>query len=107
MTRALADVLRRVRALAADRRVRFTRKALCELASLGLDARDACETLEALRSADFVRRLASEQTGEWLYVFKPRVLGVSVYLKFVLRDGCLVVSFHEDENANDDGAEDG
>jgi hypothetical protein len=33
-----------------------------------------------------------------MYVFKPRVGDLSIYLKFVLRDGCLVVSFHEDEN---------
>jgi len=37
MVRALGDVLRRVRALAADRHVRFTLKALRELALLGLD----------------------------------------------------------------------
>jgi len=37
-----------------------------------------------------------------MYVFKPRVGEVSIYLKFVPRDGCLVVSFHEDESGNDD-----
>ena len=55
MARALANVLRRVRALAAERRVRFTLKALRELALLGLDATDACETLEGLRANDFVQ----------------------------------------------------
>jgi len=105
MARALANVLRRVRALAAERRVRFTLKALHEPALLGLGAADACETLEGLRASDFVRTLSSERTGEWMYVFKPRVGDVSIYLKFVLRDGCLVVSFHEDENGNDDHEE--
>jgi hypothetical protein len=105
MARALANVLRRVRALAVERRVRFTLKALRELASLGLDAEDACETLEGLRASDFVRRLVAERTGEWRYVFKPRVGEVSIYLKFVLREGCLIVSFHEDENGNDDREE--
>ncbi|SRR6266481_2493571 len=104
MVLALANVLRRVRALAAERRVRFTLKALRELALLALDAEDACETLEGLRASDFVRTL-SERTGEWMYVFQPRVGDVSIYLKFVLRDGCLVVSFHEDENGNDDHEE--
>ena len=106
MTHALASVVRRVCALAAQRRVRFTRKALHELASLGLDTQDAYQTLEALRSADFVRRLASAQTGEWLYVFKPNLFGLSIYVKLVLRDGCLVVSFHEDDHADEDGEED-
>jgi len=102
---ALANVLRRVRALAAERRVRFTLKALRELALLSHDAEDACETLEGLRASDFVRRLTSESTGEWMYVFKPRLGEASIYLKFVLRDGCLVVSFHEDEDGNGDHEE--
>ncbi len=102
---ALAGVLRRVRALATGRHVRFTLKALHELALLGLDAEDACETLEGLHASAFVRTLSSERTGERMYVFKPRVGDLSIYLKFVLRDGCLVVSFHEDENGNDDREE--
>jgi hypothetical protein len=39
-----------------------------------------------------------------MYVFKPRVAETSIYLKLILRDGCLVVSFHEDEDG--DGEED-
>ena len=105
MARALANVLRRVRALAAERHVRFTLKALREQALLGLDAEDACETLEGLRASDFVRRLASESTGEWMDVFKPRVGDFSIYLKVVLRGGCLVVSFHEDEDGKGDHEE--
>ena len=102
MPRGLVKVLTRVRALAAKERVRFTLKALRELAALGLDARDARETLGALRTADFVKRLVSAATGEWMYVYKPRVGETSIYLKLILRDGCLVVSFHEDENGNDE-----
>ena len=103
MGRALGDVLRRVRALASERRVRITLKALRELALLGLDTEDACETLQVLRASDFGQTLSSERTGERMYVFNPDVGDASIYLKFVLRDGCLVVSFHEDEN--DDGEE--
>ena len=55
MPPALADVLRRVRALAADQKVRFTLKAVRELAALGL-----------------------------------------------LRRGCVVVSFHENEGGDDE-----
>ena len=101
MPPALADVLRRVRALAADQKVRFTLRAVRELAALGLDAADACESLEGLKAADFVKRLVSEATGEWMYVFKPSV-GIPVYVKLILRRGCVVVSFHEDEGGDDE-----
>ena len=102
MPRGLAKILRRVRALAAEQKVRFTLKALRELAALGLDAMDACETLEGLKTADFVKRLVSDATDEWMYVFKAHVGGISIYLKLILRDGCVVVSFHEDEDGHDE-----
>ncbi len=102
MPPVLADVLRRVRALAADQKVRFTLKAVRELAALGLDAADACESLESLKAADFVKRLVSEATGDWMYVFKPHVGGIRVYVKLILRRGCVVVSFHEDEGRDDE-----
>ena len=102
MPPALADVLRRIRALAADQKVRFTLKAVRELVALGLDATDACESLEGLKAADFVKRLMSEATGECMYVFKPNVGGILVYVKLILRRGCVVVSFHEDEGRDDE-----
>jgi hypothetical protein len=102
MPPALADVLRRVRALAAERKLRFTLKAVRELAAVGLDATDASESLEGLRAADFVGRLASETTGEGMYLFKPKVGGILVYVKLILRRGCVVVSFHEDEGGDDE-----
>src|SRR5271169_942359 len=101
----LSRVLRRVRALAAERRVRFTLKALRELATLDLDATDACEVIEALKPGDFVQRLVSDATGEGMYVFKPRIAETWIYLKLVLRDGCIVVSFHADEAGENDEEE--
>jgi len=96
-----SGALRRIRRLAVARRVQFTLKALRELAALelGLDAEDACEVLAGLKQADLVERIHSEVTGEWMYVFKPRIEGIVVYLKVILRSDCLVVSFHEDEEA--------
>lgn len=102
MPPALADVLKRVRALAAERKVRFTLKAVRELAAIGLDATGACESLESLKAADFVERLVSETTGEWMYVFKPKVGGIQVHVKLILRRGCVVVSFYEDEGRDDE-----
>lgn len=101
MVSRFSGALRRIRRLAVARRVQFTLKTLRELAALelGLDAEDACEVLAGLKQADLVERIQSEVTGEWMYVFKPRVEGIVVYLKVILRSDCLVVSFHEDEEA--------
>jgi hypothetical protein len=98
MPRWLRSVLIRIHDLAAQRRVRFTLKARIELAeiSLGLDAEDARDVLGSLSARDFIGRLISDRTGEWLYVFKPRVFGMTVYVKLVLRNQCVIVSFHED-----------
>ena len=100
----LPRLLRRVRELAGRGQVRFTLKAARELAALGagLDGRDACDVLVALKADDFAKRFESEYTGERMYVFKPLVAGSVIYLKLVLRTECLVVSFHEDEGEPDE-----
>ncbi|MGH6690012.1 MAG: type II toxin-antitoxin system MqsR family toxin [Gammaproteobacteria bacterium] len=97
-------VLRRVRRLAAERKVRFTLEAFQELARLdiGLDEEDACDVLEKLTPSDLVGRLASEKNGEWMYVFNPSVAGIALYVKVVLRSDCVVISFHEEEDSDED-----
>ena len=99
MPRWLPKVLMRVRELAARRQVRFTFKALRELTALGMggDVEDACDVLANLAPEESAGRLISAVTGEWMYVFKPEVAGVVIYVKLLLRRECLVVSFHEDE----------
>lgn len=37
-----------------------------------------------------------------MYVFKPTLGAVLVYVKVILRDDCVVVSFHADEGAGHD-----
>lgn len=98
----LPRVTRRIRELAAAGRVSFTLKALRELPALSLDADDTVDVLRSLSSADGHVRLRSEDSGEWLYVFKPTVGERVIYLKVALRDDCIVVSFHEDEAGNDE-----
>lgn len=98
----LSRVLTRIHALAAQGRVRFTLKALQELAVLDLDADDAVEVLRGLTAKDSAGRLVSAHTGEWMYVFKPAVGQTTVYLKLVLRTDCVVVSFHEEESGDDE-----
>ena len=98
------SVLRQIRGLAAQRKVRFTLKALQELGRLGmgLDEADACDVLVNLTRSDLVGRLVSEKTGEWMYVFKPSVAGVVAYVKVVVRADCVVISFHEEEESDED-----
>ncbi len=99
MPRWLPKVLTRVRELAAERKVLFTLKARRELASLdiGLDEEDACDALANLKAEDSDGRLESVTTGEWMYLFKPQLAGMVLYIKLILRNDCVVVSFHEDE----------
>ncbi len=102
MPRWLPETLRRIRELAAARKVLFTLKALRELASLelGLDEEDACDVLGHLAAEDSTGRLESAATGQWMYLFKPRLSGTVLYIKVLLRSDCVVVSFHEDEGGN-------
>ncbi len=97
MTRRLASALARIRALAAEQRVRLTLKARRELAEmeLGMDEEDACDILASLTAEDSAGRFRSAGTGEWMYVFAPRVGGRKLYVKLVAREDCIVVSFHE------------
>lgn len=104
MPRWLSRVLARVRRLAAQGKVAFTDKALEELQALdlGLDERDATELIANLKVVDFTSRLRSGQAAEWLYVFRPHIGDVALYVKLALRSVCIVVSFHQeqgDENA--------
>ena len=99
MPRWLPKVLTRIREFAAARKILFTLKARRELASLefGLDEEDACDVLVNLNSDDSAGRLESAATGEWMYLFKPQLAGTVLYVKLILRNDCVVVSFHEDE----------
>ena len=103
MPRWLMEALARIRELAGQRKVRFTHKALRELATLdlGLDQDDCCDILEGLTVTDSAGRIRSVITGEWMYVFRPAVTGLRLYLKLIVRRDCIVISFHEEENEND------
>ena len=89
--------LRRIKDLADARKVRFTLKALRELAALGLDEDDACDLLANLTGEHCSGRQRSRETGEWMYVFTPAAGGAVLYIKVILRSDCVLISFHEDE----------
>jgi hypothetical protein len=99
--RWLPGVLSQIRRCVEDGRVRFTHKALRELSALGFHPDDALDVLRALAPEELVSRLASEVTNEWMYVFKPTIGDAVIYVKVILRDGCVVVSFHEDDDDED------
>jgi hypothetical protein len=92
MPRWLPKALMRIRELAAARKVLFTIKARREQAGLAFGL-----VLVRLTVEDSAGRLESASTGEWMYLFKPPVARTVLYLKVVLRNDCIVVSFHEDE----------
>ncbi len=102
--RWLLTVLSRIRALAVQRKVRFTYKAFRELAALdlGLDEDDACDILANLSTSDCVERLVSRETGEWMYLFTPRVAWSVLYVKVILRADCVVISFREGKDEDDE-----
>lgn len=103
MPRWLEDVLARVRQLSSAGRVRFTHKALRELVALdlALDETDCCNLLKELTAADSAGRIRSTITGEWMFVFKPTVIGTRLYVKLILRGNCIIISLHEE--GNEDG----
>ena len=108
MPRWLRKALPRIHEQAKGRRVRFTYKALVELASLelGLDQDDCCEVLASLTTADSAGRVRSPLTDEWMYIFKPRIGSMRTYVKVMLRADCVVISFHEEVTADDDQDQD-
>ncbi len=82
----------------------FTLKARREFAALplGMDEADACDLLATIAAGDSAGRLRSARTGEWMYLFTPQVGGTALYLKAIVRDDCIVVSFHAREEDDDD-----
>jgi len=97
MRRWLPKVLKRLHEYAAAGQIRLTFKAAQETLLLGLSPEDVRDVIEGLDAHSFADRLASKATGEWMYVFKPDVGDQIIYLKLILRESCVVVSFHEDE----------
>jgi hypothetical protein len=97
-------IVRRIRGLSAAGNVRFSYKALYELAALelGIDQDDVLHLLQHLEAEECFERLRSAITNEWICVFKPTVASTVLYIKVAIRQGCIVVSLHEDEEKGND-----
>jgi hypothetical protein len=93
-------VTSRVRAFASEGRVRFTNKAGLELKALVLPLGhdEALDVLASLTPDEASGQLRSSVSGEWLYVYRPLVAGVLLYIKLALREDCVVISFHTEED---------
>ena len=79
----------------------MTGKALAEAEALGCVREDVVSVLAELQVADYHDQIRSHHSGEPMYIFKPWLVEVVVYLKVVLRGDCVVVSFHEDQDADE------
>ena len=97
MPRWSRPVIPRVQQAVFAGRVRLTHKALSEVASLGINEMDALDILLRLVEADASSRFRSERGTGWMYVFRPVVAEVKLYVKLMVKDGCVVISFHENE----------
>src|SRR5215470_5495749 len=96
MRRWLLRILKRIHESAAAGRLWLTYKAEAEALLFCFSPDDVREILAGLDAEDCAGRRASATTGEWMYVFKSDVGGQSIYVKVLLREDCVVVSFHED-----------
>jgi hypothetical protein len=105
MPRWLPRALARIHRLAAEGKVQFAEKAFEELRALplGISVEDAHHILENLTAGECAGRLVSREAEEWLYVFKPRIAEIVLYVKVVLRADCVVISFHEELDDDDQG----
>ena len=102
MPRWLQKAIARIHVLASAGALQFTDKALREMESLRLTPPDVADILATLTRRDSAGRRISGAAAEWLYVFTPDVGGERIYVKVVLRDACVVISFHEDGGATDE-----
>ncbi len=97
-----ARVVAAIRDWAKQYRILFTPKALDEMRDLGVNREDVRDVLLDLTSEEFFRRIRSRLSNEWLYEFKASLVGTLVYCKVALRNGCVLISFHEDDNDEED-----
>ena len=82
MPRWLDRLLNQVREFASAGHVQLTYKALREALALGFgfELEEICDVLCQLDQSDFHDRFQSESTQEWMYVFKPEVGGIVLYV---------------------------
>lgn len=84
----------RVQALRAEGRLRITRSALKGGDDLGLDEKGIADVVAALTAADFYKSMTTYADHRvWQDVYRPNTTVGPVYLKVIVIDDVLVVSF--------------
>ncbi len=106
VTREARRAARRLGRYLKSGRVRFTDKALVEIATLRIQPADALEVLSGLGPDDFDTLIRSTVTGEALHVFRWEVQGLALYIKLALRGVLVVISFHEERDDEEGQSED-
>ena len=96
--RSVRTIIAQVHECVARGAVRITLKAQDEMNLLEplADFEDVLDVLDGLTPNDWERKLVSFESGEAMHVFKPSTVFGVLYVKIVIRAGCIVVSFHED-----------
>ena len=85
-----------VRTLVGAGKVRTTRTALVGGAALGFDAVAIFEVVEALTPSDFYKSMTTHDDHRvWKDVYRPVTSVGAVYLKLMVIDDVLIVSFKE------------
>lgn len=86
--------LRRIRELVAARRLRMTHTARAGANALGLGGDGVLEVLLGLEPSDFYKSMTTyADHTEWQDVYRPMTRYGAVYLKLIVIDDVLVVSF--------------
>jgi len=85
-----------VKAMVEAGKVRSTVSALAGGAALGLDFRGIVSTVLALTPADFYKSMTTHADHRmWQDVYRPTTTAGEVYLKLMVIDDVLIVSFKE------------
>ncbi|ECC1694940.1 type II toxin-antitoxin system MqsR family toxin [Salmonella enterica] len=76
---------------------RMTISAYNGAAAMGFGSRDEMyDAILALTPADFHKSMEAEKDpGYWQEVYRPTYLGQQIYLKFIVKDDVVIVSFKE------------
>ena len=78
------------------RKVRITMSALAGAAALELDANGVIDVVMALTPKDFYKSMTSHSDHRvWQDVYRPTTHVGEVYLKLIVTDDALIVSFKE------------
>ena len=88
--------LSRIKTLIAEGKVSITVSAVTGAYLIDFDEKKIIRTVINLNSNDFYKSMTSNFDHKiWHDVYRPTVDGIDIYLKLIVSDGVLIVSFKE------------